>query len=104
MAQSKTERSVAKPAAARATTAQEKIANALANSSSHAKKQLAAQGQKLPTQNWAGSAIRNPAVGLKRGDKRASKDPFVALIGSGNRKYCTDQVIRMTRGDDWNRP
>ena len=94
MAQSKATRSVAKPAAVRATTAQEKIANALANSSSQAKKQLAAQGQKLPTQNWEGSAIRNPAI----------KDPFLALTGSGNRKYSTDQIMRMTRGADWNQP
>ena len=36
--------------------------------------------------------------------KRANKDPFLALIGSGNRQYSTDQVMRMTRGDDWNQP
>ena len=94
MAQSKATRSVAKPAAARATTAQEKIANALANSSSQAKKQLAAQRQKLPTQNWKGSSIRNPAI----------KDPFLAMTGNGNRKYSTDQITRMARGDDWNQP
>ena len=104
MAQSKATRSVAKPAAVRATTAQEKIANALANSSSHAKKQLAAQGQKLPTQNWTGSAVRNPAVGLKGDNKLPIKDPFLALTGSGNRKYSTDQIMRMTRGADWNQP
>ena len=104
MAQSKTACSVAKPAAAHATTAQEKIANALARASSQAKKQLAAQGQKLPTQNWTGSAVRNPAAGLKGGDKRPTKDPFLALTGSGNRKYSTDQIMRMTRGADWNQP
>ena len=92
MAQFKATRSVAQPAAVRATTAQEKIANALANSSSQAKKQLAAQGQKLPTQNWKGSAIRYPAI----------KDPLLALTGSGNRKCSTDQIMRMTRGDDRN--
>ncbi len=32
------------------------------------------------------------------------KNPFTALRGTGNRKYTTDQVMRMTRGDDWNQP
>ena len=43
------------------TTADEKISAALKQASSHAKKQLALQGLKLPTQSWTGSAIRNPA-------------------------------------------
>ena len=38
------------------------------------------------------------------GTKRTTKDPFLALIDSGNRKYSTDQIMRMTRGDDWNQP
>ena len=38
------------------------------------------------------------------GTKRAAKDPFLALIGSGNREYSTEQAMRMTRNDDWNRP
>ena len=29
-------------------------------------------------------------------------DPFQSLIGSGNRQLSTDQVMRLTRGDDWN--
>ena len=45
---------------ARATT-DEKISTALKQASSHAKKQLALQGLKLPTQSWNSSAIRNPA-------------------------------------------
>lgn len=47
---------------ARVGTAQDKILQALAQASSQAKKQLAAQGQKLPTQNWSGAAVRNPAI------------------------------------------
>ena len=43
-------------------SAQVKIAQALMQAASQAKKQLASQGLKLPTQNWAGSTIRNPAV------------------------------------------
>ena len=43
-------------------------------------------------------------VAAAGGSKRATKDPFLALIGSGNCKYSTDQVMRMTRGDDWNQP
>ena len=38
------------------------------------------------------------------GAMRATKDPLLVLIGSGNRKYSTDQIMRMTRGDDWNKP
>lgn len=60
MAQSKTTRPVKNTASHRPATAQEKIADALKHASSQAKKQLAAQGLKLPTQNWAGSAVRNP--------------------------------------------
>ena len=43
-----------------------------------------------------------PGLATTGGAKRATKDPFLALIGSGNRKYSTDQIMRMTRGDDWN--
>ena len=45
-----------------------------------------------------------PGLADASGGKPASKDPFLALIGSGNRKYSTDQIMRMTRGDDWNQP
>lgn len=45
-----------------------------------------------------------PGLAAAGGAKRATKDPFLALIGSGNRKYSTDQIMRMTRGDDWNQP
>jgi len=62
MAQSKTTRSVKSAAATRPATTQDKIAQALKLASRQAKKQLAAQGLKLPTQNWAGSAVRNPAA------------------------------------------
>ena len=30
-------------------------------------------------------------------------DPFLRLIGSGNRQLSTDEVMRLTRGDDWNK-
>lgn len=62
MPQSKTTRPVKRTASTRPATAQEKIAQALKRASSQAQKQLAAQGLKLPTQNWAGTAVRNPAV------------------------------------------
>ena len=62
MAQSKTARSVKSVASAGTASAQDKIAQALKQASSHAKKQLASQGLKLPTQSWTGSAIRNPVV------------------------------------------
>ncbi len=34
----------------------------------------------------------------------AKKNPFLALVGTGNGQYTTEQVMCMTRGDDWNRP
>ena len=33
-----------------------------------------------------------------------STNPFSALRGTGNRKLSTDQIMQMTRGDDWNQP
>lgn len=30
-------------------------------------------------------------------------NPFASLRGTGNRKLTTEQIMRMTRGDDWNR-
>ncbi|MEY4736476.1 MAG: hypothetical protein RL302_795 [Pseudomonadota bacterium] len=36
--------------------------------------------------------------------KSKSTNPFSALRGTGNKKYTTDQIMRMTRGDDWNKP
>lgn len=62
MAQSKTARPVKSAATTRPTTTQDKIALALKQAASQAHKQLVAQGLKLPTQTWTGSAVRNPAV------------------------------------------
>ncbi len=42
--------------------AEDKVTKALLQASAHAKKQLASEGLKLPTQSWTGSAVRNPAV------------------------------------------
>jgi hypothetical protein len=36
--------------------------------------------------------------------KSKSANPFSALRGTGNKKYTTDQIMRMTRGDDWDKP
>jgi hypothetical protein len=33
-----------------------------------------------------------------------NKNPFLALVGKGNRRFSTEQIMRMTRGDDWNKP
>ena len=43
-------------------TKQDKVVQALSNASKQAKKQLTAQDLKLPTQNWIGFAVRNPAT------------------------------------------
>jgi hypothetical protein len=32
------------------------------------------------------------------------KNPFLAIVGIGNGQFTTEQVMRMTRGDDWNQP
>jgi Arc/MetJ-type ribon-helix-helix transcriptional regulator len=31
-------------------------------------------------------------------------DPFLALIGSGNGRFSTEDIMRMSRGEDWNQP
>lgn len=62
MVQSKTAGTVTSATATQIVTAQDKIAQALTQASSQAKKRLAFEGLKLPTQNWSGSVIRNPAV------------------------------------------
>ena len=36
--------------------------------------------------------------------KTATANPFASLRGTGNRKLSTEQIMRMTRGDDWNQP
>ncbi len=38
--------------------------------------------------------------------KAASKpaDPITAMIGAATRKVRTEDVMRMTRGEDWNKP
>ena len=36
--------------------------------------------------------------------RQVKQDPLLAMVGSGNRKFSTDQIMRMTRGADWNKP
>ena len=36
--------------------------------------------------------------------KTIAANPFTALRGTGNRKLTTEQIMRMTRGDDWRQP
>lgn len=50
-----------KSAASRHPT-QDEVVQALKQAAKQAHRQLAAQGLKLPTQTWAGSTVRNPAV------------------------------------------
>ena len=45
-------------------------------------------------------AIRNANKSAKR---NPSLDPVDALIGSATRQITTDEVMRLTRGDDWNK-
>jgi hypothetical protein len=62
MAESKAARQVKTVAMPQRVTTQDKIAKAMAVAASQAKKQLAAQGLKLPTQNWVDSVVRNPVA------------------------------------------
>ena len=36
--------------------------------------------------------------------RKRAVDPVDALIGSATRKISTDELMRLTRGDDWNKP
>ena len=63
MAESSTTRAVerittSKPSA----SVQDRVENALKQASKQAKKQLIANGLKLPTQSWTRSAVKNPAA------------------------------------------
>lgn len=62
MAKSQTLGSVKSSAAKARAVPAEKVAVALKHASSQAQKQLDLQGLKLPTQNWAGSPVRNPVA------------------------------------------
>jgi len=62
MAQSKKTQLMKSDLPTHPSTKQDKVAQALSNASKQAKKQLSAEGLKLPTQNWIGSAVRNPAT------------------------------------------
>jgi hypothetical protein len=49
-------------------------------------------------------------VHLKKAEASASKkgalkkNPFLSLVGTGNGSFTTEQIMRLTRGDDWNKP
>jgi antitoxin PrlF len=40
----------------------------------------------------------------KTARRKAESDPVDALVGSATRKISTEEVMRLTRGDDWNKP
>ena len=46
-------------------------------------------------QRQGSTRVKKPSV---------KKNPFLALVGTGNGQFTTEQVMRMTRGDDWNQP
>lgn len=48
-----------KPASKKPLTEQQRVDLAFKQAAAHARKQLAAQGLKLPTQNWGSKTIRN---------------------------------------------
>jgi len=63
MAESSTTRAVERTTGSKpAASAQDRVENALKQASKQAKKQLIANGLKLPTQSWTGTAVKNPAA------------------------------------------
>lgn len=62
MAESQTTRAIKRASSKPAESMQHRVETALKQASKQAKKQLAAQGLKLPTQNWVGSAVKHPAA------------------------------------------
>jgi hypothetical protein len=52
-------KSSTKPAIKKPLTEQQRVDLAFKQAAAHARKQLAAQGLKLPTQNWGSKVIRN---------------------------------------------
>jgi hypothetical protein len=36
--------------------------------------------------------------------RKARAGPFLAMLGSATRKISTDELMRLTRGNDWNKP
>ena len=63
MAESSTTRAIERtPPSKPAASMQDRVENALKQASRQAKKQLIANGLKLPTQSWAGTAVKNPAA------------------------------------------
>ena len=63
MAESSTTRAVERTAPSKqVVTVQDRVENALKQASKQAKKQLIANGLKLPTQSWTRSAVKNPAA------------------------------------------
>lgn len=43
-------------------------------------------------------------IALRQYLLQAKGDPLLALIGSGNGKYCTEVIMRMSRGEDFDLP
>ncbi len=43
-------------------------------------------------------------LAAKPSGKTRTVNPFTALRGVGNRQLTTDEIMRMTRGDDWSKP
>ena len=63
MAESSTTRALERTAPSKpVATVQDRVDNALKKASKQAKKQLIANGLKLPTQSWTSAAVRNPAA------------------------------------------
>jgi hypothetical protein len=49
-------------------------------------------------------ALRNHLSWAYQSTAANDGDPLMALLGSGNGRYKTEEVMQMSRGADWNKP
>lgn len=49
-------------------------------------------------------ALRNHLSWAHQSNAANDGDPLLALMGSGNGRYKTEDIMRMSRGADWNKP
>lgn len=58
----------------------------------------------LAVQNALEIHLKKAANASSAEKKGVKKNQFAALVGTGNGRFTTEQVMRLTRGHDWNKP
>ena len=54
----------------------------------------------LPGQSIDYEPLADGSVRITAADKSAADNPFLALVGIGNRRQPTEEIMRETRGED----